>query len=394
MASLAFFKVRLMKNFFTKIVLAVCVLHSLFFIVSCSSIQIPFPLEHSASDWSMAGKNTSRTSFDSTSVVRPPFQLLWQYDATAGFGNSALTVVDSVVFFGTLQGELYAISALTGKRFGYLKTHSSISGAPVIFKNNIYFGTETGKENFISYDVKDGSERWSKNIGGVTASPLLYNGKIFIGGGDGTLYCFDPLDGAAQWKYETGVPIFSSACAEHSLVFAANTKGTIFALHEKNGTCVWKQEIHSSIMSGLTVKNGILYFGARDNFLYAVDALNGSVLWKYNAGAKIMSTPALNDSLVVVSSLNGMVHALSLRDGTARWTFQAKSAVNTTPAITPTAIIVASLDTRMYVLSPQDGSVLWSYEIGSRIKTSPIVWGNRILIAAEDKIVYCFISSP
>jgi outer membrane protein assembly factor BamB len=49
--------------------------------------------------------------------------------------------------------------------------------------------TAAGKMYLI--DVKSGEVKWEQEMGGsFTASPAVVDGRIILGNGDGTLYCF------------------------------------------------------------------------------------------------------------------------------------------------------------------------------------------------------------
>ncbi|MRS05705.1 pyrrolo-quinoline quinone, partial [bacterium] len=60
---------------------------------------------------------------------------------------------------------------------------------PLIYKENIYFGTADGK--FYCVDYKTGRQRWRFNTGGaITGTPVAANDMIYIGSSDHYLYAF------------------------------------------------------------------------------------------------------------------------------------------------------------------------------------------------------------
>ena len=62
-------------------------------------------------------------------------------DIAAGTGNGSPVVVDSIVFVGTLRGELCALSVATGKEIGSIGLGDAIQGSPVIDRNVAFVAT-------------------------------------------------------------------------------------------------------------------------------------------------------------------------------------------------------------------------------------------------------------
>ena len=357
-------------------------------LTGCGSIlKLRAPLNHSIYDVPMYGKTYSRIFTDS-SAFSFPLSVVWEFDASAGFGNGSPIVIGNVLFIGTLQGELYAIDIESGKRISYMKSFAPISSSPVLFKKYLIVGTESVNESLISINTEYGDIRWTQNVGGVVSSPMIKDSLLYVGGLDGKFYCLEAAYGSKKWTFDTEYPVRSSPCATGELVFCANTNGTVFALDAGSGNIRWEFKTSNAVFAGLTVSNGKLFVASRDSNLYVLNADSGTLDRKISIGNKIMSTPAIDQDRLYVPSLDGSLSAYSISDGILAWKFQSKSAINTTPVITPSAIFTVSLDQHFYALSPMDGTVLWKYDFESRIKTTPLVWKNSVIIAAENKNVY------
>ena len=51
----------------------------------------------------------------------------------------------------------------------------------------------------------NGHKQWAAKTGGaVEASPLILDGRVFVGSFDNQLYALDAATGNVIWKYETG----------------------------------------------------------------------------------------------------------------------------------------------------------------------------------------------
>gem|GEM_PF-846525 len=366
--------------------LTIVVIFSFFF--GCAGIKFKTELTPLSTDIPMYGRTPSR-EFTDSSTFTFPLEMKWEYDASAGFGQAPPIIVGNAMFIGTLQGELHAVNAETGKRIGYFKTFSPVQSSPTVFKNLLVYGTESGKDNLIAYRIDDGEEMWAKDLGGVVASPAVAGEYIIAAGLNGSVYSFDRY-GTQQWSFDTEAPVRSSPCVWNGMVFCASTNGRVFGLNAETGTIVWKFTSRNAVYAGLTVSGGMLVAASRDSSVYVLDPETGTVRNQIRLENKIMAAPAVSGTTIYVSSLDGSVNAFRTTDGEKLWQFNAHSVINTTPFVTPAAIFVASLDKHIYALSPADGSVLWKKELPARIKTTPLVWKNSLFIAAEDKTIYCF----
>ncbi|MEW5799359.1 MAG: PQQ-binding-like beta-propeller repeat protein [Bacteroidota bacterium] len=369
------------------LIIAICT----FIFFGCSAIKFKTELNRSPYDWAMYGKSPER-QFTDTSSFTFPLSIAWEYDASAGFAQSPMTIVGSTMFVGTLQGELHAVNLETGKRFGYMKTFSPVQAAPTLFHEYIIIATESGKENLIAYKMEDGEERWIRDMGGVVASPLVWNDRLIVGGLNGRLVSLEQY-GIEQWSFNAGAEIRSSPALAQGIVYCATTQGKVFALDAATGTLKWQSSTGNAVYAGLTIADSTLIVASRDSSVYLFDAASGALKKKISTSNKIMATPSSAHSVLYVPSLDGTVTAYSIMAGTILWKFQANSVVNTTPFITPTALFVASLDHHLYALDPATGNVLWKQEMEARIKTTPLVWKNSLFVAAENKTIYCFRSA-
>ncbi len=86
-------------------------------LLGCSGLRFHGSFRSGPHDWIMLGGGPARTNA-STANVRPPFRLLWEYNAQGGIIAQPL-LRDSVIVVSTLHGEIQAVHVRTGKRLGY-----------------------------------------------------------------------------------------------------------------------------------------------------------------------------------------------------------------------------------------------------------------------------------
>ncbi|MDH3251755.1 MAG: PQQ-binding-like beta-propeller repeat protein, partial [Ignavibacteria bacterium] len=219
------------------LMLAICA------VSGCTGLKVDRPLNAHEEDWLTFGGNNERSNV-ARQEVKPPLALEWVHDLTGGIGNGALVVVDSTVIVGNLRGELYAINANTGKRYGWVDLGEAIQGSPVVDSGIAYIAATNTVESLVAYDLREGRILWKKQYGDIEVSPVLVKNRLYFGTMEGIFYCAAREDGELLWRFE--IP--------------ENTK-------------------RKGIRSTAAAAQGVLVFGADDGMLYALDGQSGELRW-------------------------------------------------------------------------------------------------------------------
>jgi outer membrane protein assembly factor BamB len=114
--------------------------------------------------------------------------LLWKFK-TEGDIYSSPAVTDSLVYIGSNDYSMYAVDQATGELRWKFETGSIIRSSPIAVGDKLFFGSYDG--NFYVLDRFSGKLLWNYQTRGmISSSPAYYDGKIYIASEDGTLYCF------------------------------------------------------------------------------------------------------------------------------------------------------------------------------------------------------------
>lgn len=77
---------------------------------------------------------------------------------------------------------------------------------------------------------------WSQSTGGpIEGSPVVSDGRVFIGSTDGKLYAFDAISGSLLWTFDTGAAISSTPALSGGILYIINNQGSMFALEATSG---------------------------------------------------------------------------------------------------------------------------------------------------------------
>lgn len=151
----------------------------------------------------------------------PQFHSLkWKFH-TSGRVISSPAVVGGVVYFGSTDGNLYAISAVSGELKWKFATQSWVVSSPAVSSGIVYFGCYD--DNFYAVDSATGQLKWKFQTAGekryagthlhhlqpvaekmpdpwdfYLSSPSVWKGTVYFGSGDGNVYALDGSSGALK----------------------------------------------------------------------------------------------------------------------------------------------------------------------------------------------------
>lgn len=119
--------------------------------------------------------------------------VMWRFRTMKPIISSAV-VNDDTVYFGSVDGSLYAVSTETSKERWRFTTEKPIVATPAVFRDKVYFGGSDGI--FYCLETKNGKESWRYETGNaITGAPYIVDDKlILVGSMDYSLYAF-PLVG-------------------------------------------------------------------------------------------------------------------------------------------------------------------------------------------------------
>jgi outer membrane protein assembly factor BamB len=288
---------------------------------------------------------------------------------------------------------------------------------------------------------------WQTRLNGqIFASPVVFDGKVYIGTTGGVLNAVDARSGKILWSFAAGRPIFGAALVTVDAVFFTCDNGYLFRLRRDDGKEVWRYDLGDSRVSrvlghpqvfdwdwhGATpaLADGILYvgsgdggfhavdaasgarrwrsvaggpvrggaviaadrvvFGSADHFVYALDRVTGKELWKHETEAPIEDQPLIAGDRVLIGNRGGGLYALALATGERLWkTFFWGSWVESTPVLVDGVLYIGSSDLRrVSAIAPETGRVLWRTDVYGWTFGTPLLVGDRIFAGAAGGAPY------
>lgn len=247
---------------------------------------------------------------------------LWRF--WTGATESSLLLVRGILYFGSWDHHVYALSAATHKLLWRYPTDAEVNTSGAYAAGTVYFGTDGG--TLYALDARTGRLRWLFDRGReyFYATPTVAYGRVYIGNTDGTLYSFGATTGHLLWVQHAGTYIYSAAAVWRNTVYVGSYDGNLYTFNAATGSPGWKYESPSAIHGAPTVMDGVVYFanchlcGTRASRYakvgpigtYALDARNGRLLWHFPDG---VYSPLVADKSRVYLAGQTQVYGLAPR---------------------------------------------------------------------------------
>jgi len=279
---------------------------------------------------------------------------------------------------------------------------------------------------------------WSFKIGHeVKSSPIIADGKVFIGSSDSNVYAIALADGTLEWKTQLDGPVEAPPLFVGGAIFVGSTAGTLHSLDAARGGPRWRFKAEEKIVGSANWvrspdgKSVWILFGSYDNRIYAIDSTTGKKVWDFETKNYINGSPAADSNRVVFGGCDATLHAVSAADGAARaavpvgsyvaasaalagdWAFlghyggklvgvnlaekkqvwEYKSEEEGTaffccPAVGPDRIVIGARDNRVHAAARQDGKKLWTFQTRGEVDSSPVICGDKVVVGSYDGRLY------
>jgi outer membrane protein assembly factor BamB len=264
----------------------------------------------------------------------------------------------------------------------------AIYGTPVTGDGRVYLGGFNG--TLYALDLTTGAVIWQQETGGaIIGAPALAGGTVYVGSSDDKLYAFDAGTGTPSWPaFKTGGAIWSRPVVEGGTLYVTSMDKRLYALDSATGESRWPQpfEAHGAMPSTPALAGNTLYVGALDNRLYAIDASSGKELWSFEASNWIWCEPFVADGVVYFGALDHRLYALDAATGGQHWSqaFHAKAPIRARPALAAGVLIVADNSGEVYGLDPATGEQRWSpITLNAGVLANPLVVGNDVYLSTR-----------
>ena len=337
-----------------------------------------------------------------TKAPREFHRLKWKFPT----GNrivSSPVIHEKTLFVGGDDGNVYAVEAETGRQIWKRTTGGPVSATPAVANGIVYVGSYDGK--FYALDEKTGAAKWKFATGGerrfeakglhgmqpktqtfpdpydiFLSSPVVANGAVYFGSGDGNVYCLDAASGNQRWKFKTGDVVHASPALANGVLFVGSWDSYFYAIDAATGKEKWRFHggedalIHNQVgfQSSPAVVDGTVYTGCRDAQVYALDAATGKEKWKFdNKLSWVNTSPAVvSGKVFFATSDSALYHVVDAATGKPILQKEGKAYMFSSPAVANDVALIGVLNGTLEARDVNTGDLLWDFQTDASKKNS------------------------
>jgi outer membrane protein assembly factor BamB len=237
-------------------------------------------------------------------------------------------------------------------------------------------------------------------FGRLTASPIVYDDKVYTLDAAGKVTAFSTSGGTQVWVASTTPSIEKDRegfggglAADSGRIYAATGYGYVVALDARSGQRLWDKNVDSPVRTSPTAAAERVFVVTKEGEVRCLSGSDGTELWSFKGMAERASllsnaSPAVDGDIVVVPYPTGDLVALRVSDGKAVWTESlartrtgsSMAAMSDTarPAIDGGTVFAVGHGGRMVATTQKTGERLWSLTVPS--SQAPWVAGESVFV--------------
>ena len=275
------------------------------------------------------------------------------------------------------------------------KTGDQIKSSPVIGQGKVFIGSNDGFVYALNLDT--GAKIWRFNTqGDVEAAPLLLDSLVFVGSVSGFFYALRASDGRLVWQYETDGQMHGSANwiygpdKVEKWILAGSYDNKLYCFQAKTGRLQWTYETDYFINGTPATDGKIAVFGGCDEVIHIVSVLTGEKVGVVPSGAYIAGSAALLDGKAYLGHYGDKLISIDIAGQKIEWEYGDKKteAFFSSPAVTESYVLIGGRDRYLHCVDRKNGKKIWQFQTRDDVDSSPVICGNKVIICSKDGRVY------
>ncbi|WP_276250605.1 PQQ-binding-like beta-propeller repeat protein [Haloarcula rara] len=347
-------------------------------------------------EWPMYRADAANTGTLDTTGPTESVTEQWRFDLDE-LVWSAPAVVDSTVYIGCDDENLYALDARSGSEQWRFEADNRVQSAPAVADGTVYVGSDD--DNLYAIDADTGNEQWSFDTSeSVKMAPAVADDTVYVGVGNisaesGVMYAIDATTGDKRWQFETDKVLHTSpAVADGTLYFGTGVSGgedhKLYALDGATGDMEWTYS-GAGAFSYPVVVDGTVYVAVDELVagLVAIDASTGEETESYGPDVRANSKLVVGAGYIYVTNGETLL-AVPEDEYSAEWEFETGGNIWGGLLLVDGTLYFGSIDGSLYAVDAESGTQQWAYETGDSHRVTPAVVDGTVYVGGHDGAVY------
>lgn len=269
---------------------------------------------------SLPAQNTSAGDFDK------PFQKCWEFETARMSAFPPLGDNRQTIFQTLDDGALTAIDASAGKTVWRSQLGGEIVSNTLLEDNKLYVVNKIIDESVAEFVIRSvsaatGLTLWQKNLSLGDSSKIFIaagGSSIIIVSASGQILFVDKNGGAESFRKDLQTEISAAPLLFENKLFIGTTENKIQAFSTNDGENVLTLNLPNSPSGNFLVSAAAIIVGDRAGGVSAFRASDRKLLWKARAGAQIVDITEISGNFLI-SSNDGFVYLLAAKTGDRIW---------------------------------------------------------------------------
>ncbi len=216
------------------------------------------------------------------------------------------------IIFNTDIGIIFKFG-LDGNKVWEYKDKKYIHSSPAFGKNIAAFGNDDGE--IVALSAITGKLIYSKKIGPPFLGGTCISGDaVFIGNDKGDIYSIKLEDGKINWSFSTGSKILMTPAVNDDEVIIGNLNGDLFSLNKENGKLNWKTSTDGVLNATPLLSKNLIFLPDFNEKLHLINIQNGNIEKTFKFEGRVKLTPVYYFNLLFIGYDNGILRAYEILD--------------------------------------------------------------------------------
>jgi glucose dehydrogenase len=336
--------------------------------------------EESEVVWPMFGYDAERHRVGPF-ALKPPYRRIWTFRARQLL-EFPPAIAYGRLYFTNNSGVMFAVNAKTGKRAWKKAIGRCVASGPAVANHTVYQsfmnrppcnskrspGRLEGE--VIAFASGFGKIRWRTKLGPTESSPLVADGRVYVGDWRGRVYSLDERTGRVRWTFQGKGRVKGGIAKSGNRLFFGTYDGYLYAIRATTGKVIWRARSQDRLggrgdfYSTPTVAYGRVYIGSTDGKVYSYGAASGKLRWSQGLGGYVYGSPAVWQKTVYVGSYGDRFTALDAATGDVKWRFRVETDISGSATVLNGVVYFSTFGEVTYALDARTGRELWSFRDG------------------------------
>ncbi|AWB28428.1 PQQ-binding-like beta-propeller repeat protein [Halococcoides cellulosivorans] len=261
--------------------------------------------------------------------------------------------------------DLLALDATTGERDWTFETDSDSGGlaTPAVEDGTVYTRGQFDDPTIYAVDASNGEEIWRFEPDSEGRFPLaVADETVYSIDETSTIYAINATSGEEQWRRTPSADIKrSTPVIGDGILYLGTGEGDLLALDADDGSNVWRRSLGTGSVGPVAIADGTLFLPGQEKSLIALTASDGHEEWRRSVSATLSGPPVVADDIVYVVA-GQTLYTFDASNGDEGWQFETREVlfgdyergwVNSGLAVVDDLVYVATAPGDLYALQAQ-----------------------------------------